>query len=64
MTKKKRIGRPLLPPAKRRDQQIMVRVTPAERVMLVANAKHHGVKLASVLMVPHRAGQACNAHGA
>ena len=52
--KTKRMGRPPLPPAERRNKQINLRVTTAERRRLEAEAERLGVSISVLILAPWR----------
>ena len=54
---KTKMGRPPKPPGEKQSACIMVRVTPAERKELEAEAKRRGVSLSALLMEAWKATQ-------
>jgi len=52
--KRKKMGRPALPPEERRAEIIGLRVTARERARLKADAKRQGVSVPDLLMRPWR----------
>ena len=53
-SKPTKMGRPLLPAGMQRTEQLNVRATKAERTMLEAEAKKHGMTISDLLMQPWR----------
>ena len=50
MKKKSKMGRPMLPTAKRRSAVVNVRMTPGERAALIAESKRSGHSLSDILL--------------
>lgn len=51
---KARMGRPPLPPSKRRTTEIAVAMTKAEAAMLKSKARKRGLTVSELLMLPWR----------
>ena len=52
--RKTKMGRPPKPPEEKCGVHLMVHITKAERAMLEAEAKKHGLSLSSTIMLPWR----------